>query len=303
MHKSKPLKVPTMKTTQLFVDWKKELNVWQSTNTALNVDKKVQAGILFDSLSGLPQQIVLSQLSVDEIVADDGVKNIVSTLDDFLLGDQTKIAYDAIRDLMTYNRSIETSIDKFIVEFRLKVNKIKASGIVLPDAILGYTLMNCANLNEEELDLVKLTCDEMTYKNVITQIKKISLFKSNKRSPKKTNVDCSNIRTDSFCNPAHSLNHSGFSYNREINKGDHSKKFSQEFNFNLPQHYGSAQGRRFCKRFKEIPQLNVHNRYNIGLYTDQDPEQLSLLVGETLGQAIVDTGCPLSPYCNWSCLV
>ena len=84
-----------MKTNQLFVDWKKELQIWKSFSTALNVNKKIQAGMLFESLSGLPQQIVLSELNVDEITADDGVENIVSTLDDYLLGDQTKSMYDA----------------------------------------------------------------------------------------------------------------------------------------------------------------------------------------------------------------
>ena len=47
-----------MRKHQPYVDWRKELEVWQVTNTTLEVDKKIQAGILFESLEGSPRQIV-----------------------------------------------------------------------------------------------------------------------------------------------------------------------------------------------------------------------------------------------------
>ena len=58
MNKSRSTKVPAMRKHQPYVDWRKELEVWQVTNTTLEVDKKIQAGILFESLEGSPRQIV-----------------------------------------------------------------------------------------------------------------------------------------------------------------------------------------------------------------------------------------------------
>ena len=95
-------KVPAMKKNQPYVDWRKEIQIWESTNQVLGVNKKVQAGKLFQSLEGLPRQTVLSQLKVVEIMADDGVKNIIDTLDNFLMGNATQNAYDALDQLMSY---------------------------------------------------------------------------------------------------------------------------------------------------------------------------------------------------------
>ena len=76
---------------QPYVDWKKELQIWEATNHVLGVDGKVQAGMLFQSLEGIPRQIVLSEMKVTEITADDGVKNIIDTLDNFLRVMQPKM--------------------------------------------------------------------------------------------------------------------------------------------------------------------------------------------------------------------
>ena len=64
--KTKATKVPVMKENQLYVDWKKELEIWEGTNTELGVDKKVLAGTLFKALEGTVWCFVLfSALSVD----------------------------------------------------------------------------------------------------------------------------------------------------------------------------------------------------------------------------------------------
>ena len=76
-------KVPVMKKDQQYTDWKKELQIWEATNTVLGVDKKIQAGVLFESLDGIPRQTVLSELTVSEITHENGVENILSTLDHF----------------------------------------------------------------------------------------------------------------------------------------------------------------------------------------------------------------------------
>lgn len=178
MNKNKATKVPVMRKDQQYIDWKKELKVWEATNTVLGVDKRIQAGILFESLDGIPRQTVLSELSVLEITNEDGVLNIIKTLDEFFIGNETKNAFSAIEDLMQYKREKGLSLDKFIVEFQLKVNKCKASGTNLSVGVLGYALLNAANLPEDKCDMIKATCDEPTYKNVKCQLEKTGLGNS-----------------------------------------------------------------------------------------------------------------------------
>ena len=67
MGKSKPTKAPAMKKNQTYKDWKKEVEVWELVNTALDVEKRIQGGMLFDSLEGIKRDTVLSELSVAEI--------------------------------------------------------------------------------------------------------------------------------------------------------------------------------------------------------------------------------------------
>ena len=58
MKKTKPTKVPVMKKDQPYRDWRKELEFWQAINTALGVAPRTQAGTVFESLKGMPRQIV-----------------------------------------------------------------------------------------------------------------------------------------------------------------------------------------------------------------------------------------------------
>ena len=139
-----------MKKGQPYKDWKKELDIWKLTNTKLGVDKAVQAGILFESLEGIPRDTVLSELTVAEITHDEGVDNIIRALDAFLLGNETQNAFTAHDDLMSFRRKPDMNMESFLVEFQLRVNKVKAAGNVLPDGVLGYTLLTCANLSQDK---------------------------------------------------------------------------------------------------------------------------------------------------------
>ena len=175
MNKSKPTKVPAMKQDQPFEDWKKELEIWQETNTTLGVDPKIQAGSLFESLDGVPRQTVLSELTVRQITAVDGVQNILTTLNFFYSGNETQNAFNVIDMLLNYKRPVDLSIEKFIIAFQLIINKVKVSGTILSERLLGYALLKSANLSNDKENMVKATCDELTYKKVKAQIEKIGV--------------------------------------------------------------------------------------------------------------------------------
>ena len=164
MKKPKPTKVPVMTPNQQHVDWKKELRVWEATNTTLGVEPKIQAGTLFQSLEGVARKVVLSELSVEQITDSDGVENILKTLDYYFTGNEIQNSFNAIHDLMNYKCGKDVSVKNFLIDFQLKVNKVKETGTTLSDDILGYALLNSANLPEEREDIVKATCDELTFK-------------------------------------------------------------------------------------------------------------------------------------------
>lgn len=174
---SKPIKVPAMRKLQPYKDWKKELEVWKANNEILEVDKKLQAGFLFQSLEGLTREAVLSELTTTELTAEDGVEKIIKTLDTFYMENEVKGSYNSIDELMSYKREKDNTLEEFIIKFQIMVNKVKASGTTLSQGVLGYALLKSACLPEEKLDMIKATCHDLSFQNVKCQIEKIGLFK------------------------------------------------------------------------------------------------------------------------------
>ena len=173
----KPTKVPSMRDDSLYSDWKKEIEIWKLTNDILGCTKPVLAGTLFESLTGQSRDTVLSSLKVAEITCDEGVDNILKTLDEFFLGNEVKNAFEAHDELVKFRRKPNTSFKEFLVEFQLKVNKVKLSGTELSDGVLGYILLNCANLSSDKENMVRATCDKLDLKTVKAQLDKIALDK------------------------------------------------------------------------------------------------------------------------------
>ena len=178
MSKCKPIKVPTMRKLQPYVDWKKEIEVWRINNTILDVDKKLQAGFLFQSLEGLCRDAVRSELSVADLTDKDGVEKILSSLDSFYQGNEVQNSYKAIDDLMCYKRNKDDNLETFVMKFQVMINKVKASGTVLSQGVLGYALLKSACLPEEKHDMIRVTCSELSFQNVRNQLEKIGFPKS-----------------------------------------------------------------------------------------------------------------------------
>ncbi len=268
MSKTKATKVPVMRKSQLYGDWKKELQIWKATNSTLGVDKKIQAGVLFESLEGIPRQTVLSEMTVDQITDENGVDNIIHTLDKFYIGNETQSAYSAIDDLLQFKCDKNDTIENFIIQFQLRVNRVRASGTVLPDGVLGYTLLNSANLPEDKHSMVKATCEVLTFQNVKSQIEKIGFTKQksyNHGSKFSTNAEpvMSNVKLESCFYGDSSANHpyyheaSGnssdedlngdkvfFSENRERNAIE---SVSSKFKKNPVDRFGNVRPCTFCK--------------------------------------------------------
>ena len=289
-----------MNDIQQYCDWKKELQIWGVTNTILQVDKRIQAGILYESLKGIPRQIVLSELSVSEITDENGVENMIRMLDAYFIGNETNNSFNAIDELFQYKREQDLSIQDFIVKFQLKANKVKSSGTILSDGVLGYVLLNAANLPENKHALVKATCQEITYKLVKCQLEKIGFSKSSLGS---SNENRNGKKV-------------GYLHGVSVSSG---KGMQAKPKLNPTDRLGNVRTCNFCKclyhwfadcpyapnesksslKSRKKPNNNKHLLYNsnyqkcgITLYTECDSTQLTKLIGETLGHAVVDTGCP-----------
>lgn len=162
---------PAMRDGLPYAEWKKELDIWSDFT---ELDAKRQGGALFLTLQGKAREAVLSGVSRDKIKSLTGVDEIVKCLDELYEKDKSQSAFAAYEDFTSYRRSSGTSIQDYIVEFNLKYNKIKVHSMKLPDAVLAFYLLKCANLSEEHSNICKATCSELTYKEMRKQIEKVT---------------------------------------------------------------------------------------------------------------------------------
>lgn len=266
----KATKVPVFRKDMLYSDWKKELSIWEATNNIRGVDPKVQAGLLFESLEGKARQTVLSELTVEQITGANGVKEITNKLDSFFAGNVTISAFQAHDDLNNFRRNAGTNMENFLIEFQLKVNKVKASGTTLTDDVLGYTLLNSANLSREKRDLCRLTCTDLKFATVRAQLEKIGLGSDDKSGGGFSvgNASTSNIKVENtffgqtspaseplvqdssdeeFEQTFYAANKWGPQKHRYTRQSDNESAVKSRFQRNPVNAFGHVRGCAFCK--------------------------------------------------------
>ena len=62
-----------------------------------------------------------------------------------------------------------------MVEFNLRLCKIKSYNMNLPDNVLAYYLLDCVNLSDEQTSLCRATCAKLTYADMKTQIERVAI--------------------------------------------------------------------------------------------------------------------------------
>ena len=259
----KPTKVPILHDDSAYSDWKMEIEIWETTNTILGCSKSVLAGSLFESLTGQARSTVLSELQVKNIVCDAGVENIKLTLDKFYLENEVKSAFEAHDDLVKFRRKSNQNFKEFLVEFQLKVNKVKLTGTDLSEGVLGYILLNCANLSQDKVDMIRATCDKLDYKNVKAQLQKIALDNA-EPSSKETAKYTSTTEAHSSRFKVEDVYHNNSSSRNNSDSSD-SETMEGYYGYNGRQrHFNKSNYRNSNEKY----QLNPVNKY--GHVTDCD---------------------------------
>lgn len=163
---------PEMRDDLLYDDWKKELKIWCSFT---DLDKKRQGPALFLTLKGKARETVLAEVEVAKLQADDGVDKVTEALDKLYKRNASESAFTAFENFIKFRRHSSMSISDFIIEFNIRLGKIKSHEMDLPEGVLAYYLLQCANLTEDQTSLCRATCDELTYDKMKAQIERVSI--------------------------------------------------------------------------------------------------------------------------------
>ena len=176
-------KAPPRKTDDItYVNWKKEVAIWSFQTS---IEQVKQGSALFLSLEGKPRQTVLAEVPVSDINSTNGIKKIFECLDKFFKKDETKSAYTAFDEFIKFRRNSKSSLKDYLIDFNLKYHKIENFDMKLPDGVLAYLLLTCANLSAEKMEICHATCPSLTYDNMRQTIEKVGVGSLDEKSDKK----------------------------------------------------------------------------------------------------------------------
>lgn len=142
-----------------------------------DVKKNKHAIAVHLSLAGRARK-ASSELSVDELNTDDGMKNLVKKLDRVFLQDANWKCFNTYLAFENYRRPKDSSIDAYLSEFDLRHYKLKECGVTLPDAVVACRLLKSCGLSDMHFQLALSTTAKMTFEHMRCTLKK--LFSENK---------------------------------------------------------------------------------------------------------------------------
>ena len=163
---------PEMREDLLYEDWKKELTIWCGFT---DLDKKKQGPALFLTLKGKARESVLAEIKPELLQSDNGVKVITEALDKLYAQNKSESAFAAFDNFIKFKRPNNMQIKDYVIEFNLRLSKINSHDMKLPDGVLAYYLLECANLTTEQTSLCRATCQNLTYADMKAQIERVSV--------------------------------------------------------------------------------------------------------------------------------
>ena len=139
---------------------------------ATSVTVKKRAAVVFLTLTGKAREAIL-EMDVAELDAEDGMSKLYAKLDELFKEDKGQATLNAYEKFEKFKRPAETSIGDYRVEFDRLVQQLKYYDIDLPEPVLAYRALKSANLSEENERLVRATVPDITLKHMMKQLQKV----------------------------------------------------------------------------------------------------------------------------------
>ena len=272
--------------------WKKEIQIWQMYTS---IEKTKQAPAIFLTLTGQSREAIL-EMDINVLNTDEGVEKLITKLDSLYLKDSQHSAYEAYDKFEKFSRPSSMLMNDYIIEFERLYNRLKNYKMTLPDGVLAYRFINSANISEQHKQLIRATLPDLDYKHAKEQIKKIfsdptkfdDVDGSTIKVEKQEDVYYGSSRQQSRTRESNFKRTPNRSYGdstRRRNRLDKNGEPSRCHNCGSIFHW-----------LKNCPDVRDNNKDKEQKSSDEVQltlieECMTTLVGETLGMAILDSGC------------
>ena len=276
------------KMREPYSSWKLELDLWAE---ATDYQKHQIGPVIVLSLEGDARDAALT-IPKDELKSENGMQLILETLDALYQKDETQLAFLAIDQLVNYRRPQDMDMNDFLRKFELMKSKCSTYDLKLPDGVLGYFMLKCANLPEDKSDVVRATIDKLTVKNVRSKI--LSIY---------TNVAKSNASSSSFNTDDHDSSYRLNSTMILKQEPDCSGYTSPVLFGQSPHSFSRGRGRnskgssRFNRTNKYNKNINKHSPNDGGNSSYSGTESRLNPIDPSTGQPSLCNGC--GSYYHW----
>ena len=90
-----------------------------------------------------------------------GLKLVKGKLDTLYEKDATQLAFLAFDKFVKFRRPDSMDIPEFLRKFELMKNKCETYRFVIPENILAYFMLSCANLPKDKEDIIRATIEDL----------------------------------------------------------------------------------------------------------------------------------------------
>ena len=166
---SKAVNPPKFGGDKTYERWKVELDAWKLVT---KVEKKSQAltiALSFEESSEVRDK-VFSEIKIEELHNDDGLKKLIECLDKWYKKDELSEAYESWNNFYKFKKSEDTSMDAYILEFVKRYKIVKKFKIEIPSSVLAFILLECTGLEHRDKQLVLTAVDYSEPNNLLDQM-------------------------------------------------------------------------------------------------------------------------------------
>ena len=292
---------PVLESEDQYLEWSNDLKVWQLFT---DLAKAKQGPAVYLSLTGRARECV-RDLTPEELSANDGVKAITDKLDAIFKKDKNTRAYMAFKEFYDHKRTQGVSITDFIVRFEYLYHKMRQFDMNLPEGVKAFFLLNAANVSEENEKLARATVGELTYDNMKEKIQKIF------GDPNADDTTSCKIEPVYYSNGRRGGSWRGKGRDRGSGRGgrgrsdakreeyyskgsDGGRSDAKREEYNSKGSDGKPMKCFNCESIKHLSYECPHKKQGsvyITLFGSGYDEQMPLVVQESLGMAVLDSGC------------
>lgn len=160
---------PKFDSNSSYETWKRDVKLWTKLTS---LEKNKQGIAVYLSLTGQAKDLA-SEVPEADLEKDGGVDAVIAKLDDLFLADKGLRQFAAFHKLYNMKRAVEENVGTFISDFEHAYFKFKQYEMELPDRVRGYILLSSCNLSQNERKLVLSGIDDVTYDNMKDSLKRI----------------------------------------------------------------------------------------------------------------------------------